>query len=326
MLGGLAAKWRWRKRREADGVDARGRISSTAVTSTWSGTSSPLLRHRAEDDPDEAVGEVHDRPRGGRASSTRTRSASSASSVRRSRARRTTSPQDRRASRPPARGERARRAAARRRRQRRLRPAVPASGHQVGLPPRVGAFDQRLRPVRPQARPGIGWLIFREPDDLPEDLVFMENYLGKTDATFTLNFSTGSAMVLAQYYNFCRFGREGYGEIIRAMGAETRTSSATRSRRPSASSRWGGRMPAARLLPPRRPRSRLRRVRRRLPVLRAARLDGLGLHLAGGCERGDRDEGAREGERGPRRREAADRRSRRGARDARQEGRHASER
>jgi glutamate decarboxylase len=65
--------------------------------------------------------------------------------------------------------------------------------------------------------PGIGWLIFREPDDLPEDLVFYENYLGKTDATFTLNFSTGSSMVLAQYYNFCRFGREGYGEIIRAM-------------------------------------------------------------------------------------------------------------
>lgn len=65
--------------------------------------------------------------------------------------------------------------------------------------------------------PGIGWLVFREPDDLPEDLVFYENYLGKTDATFTLNFSTGSSMVLAQYYNFCRFGRHGYGEIITAM-------------------------------------------------------------------------------------------------------------
>ncbi len=65
--------------------------------------------------------------------------------------------------------------------------------------------------------PGIGWLIFREPDDLPEDLVFYENYLGETDATFTLNFSTGSAMVLAQYYNFCRFGRRGYAEIIGAM-------------------------------------------------------------------------------------------------------------
>jgi glutamate decarboxylase len=65
--------------------------------------------------------------------------------------------------------------------------------------------------------PGIGWLIFRERSDLAEDLVFYENYLGKTDATFTLNFSTGSAMVLAQYYNFIRLGHEGYSLAIGAM-------------------------------------------------------------------------------------------------------------
>jgi glutamate decarboxylase len=65
--------------------------------------------------------------------------------------------------------------------------------------------------------PGIGWLLFREPGDLPDDLVFYENYLGETDATFTLNFSTGSSMVLAQYYNFCRFGRDGYARIMKAM-------------------------------------------------------------------------------------------------------------
>ena len=88
------------------------------------------------------------------------------------------------------------------------------------------SWDFRLESVRSinvsghkfgMVYPGIGWLIFREPDDLPEDLVFYENYLGETDATFTLNFSTGSAMVLAQYYNLCRFGREGYTEIMRAM-------------------------------------------------------------------------------------------------------------
>ncbi|MGI8727225.1 MAG: pyridoxal-dependent decarboxylase [Solirubrobacterales bacterium] len=67
--------------------------------------------------------------------------------------------------------------------------------------------------------PGIGWLVFREPTDLPEDLVFYENYLGETDATFTLNFSTGSSMVLAQYYNFCRFGHSGYQRIMEAMAA-----------------------------------------------------------------------------------------------------------
>ena len=47
--------------------------------------------------------------------------------------------------------------------------------------------------------------------------MFTENYLGKTDATFTLNFSTGAAMVLAQYYNLVRFGREGYTYIMGTM-------------------------------------------------------------------------------------------------------------
>jgi glutamate decarboxylase len=65
--------------------------------------------------------------------------------------------------------------------------------------------------------PGIGWLVFKESSDLPEDLVFYENYLGETDATFTLNFSTGASVMLAQYYNFCRFGKAGYAEIIGAM-------------------------------------------------------------------------------------------------------------
>ena len=52
--------------------------------------------------------------------------------------------------------------------------SINVSGHKYGL-----------------VYPGIGWLIFRELSDLNEDLVFYENYLGKTDATFTLNFSTG---------------------------------------------------------------------------------------------------------------------------------------
>jgi glutamate decarboxylase len=83
--------------------------------------------------------------------------------------------------------------------------SINASGHKFGL-----------------VYPGIGWLVFREKSDLPEDLVFYENYLGKTDATFTLNFSTGSAMVLAQYYNFVRFGHAGYRYIMETMMANTR--------------------------------------------------------------------------------------------------------
>ena len=70
--------------------------------------------------------------------------------------------------------------------------SINVSGHKFGL-----------------VYPGIGWLIFREKADLAEELVFYENYLGKRDATFTLNFSTGAAMVLAQYYNFVRLGHDG---------------------------------------------------------------------------------------------------------------------
>jgi glutamate decarboxylase len=83
--------------------------------------------------------------------------------------------------------------------------SINTSGHKFGL-----------------VYPGIGWLVFREKSDLAEDLVFYENYLGKTDATFTLNFSTGSAMVLAQYYNFVRFGRDGYRYIMETMQANSR--------------------------------------------------------------------------------------------------------
>jgi len=80
--------------------------------------------------------------------------------------------------------------------------SINASGHKFGL-----------------VYPGVGWLIFREKSDLAEDLVFYENYLGKTDATFTLNFSTGSSMVIAQYYNFVRFGKAGYQWAMQAMQA-----------------------------------------------------------------------------------------------------------
>jgi glutamate decarboxylase len=80
--------------------------------------------------------------------------------------------------------------------------SINASGHKFGL-----------------VYPGIGWLIFRDKESLPEDLVFYEDYLGKRDATFTLNFSTGSAMVLAQYFNFIRFGHAGFSFLMKMMKA-----------------------------------------------------------------------------------------------------------
>ena len=83
--------------------------------------------------------------------------------------------------------------------------SINVSGHKFGL-----------------VYPGVGWLIFREPSDLAEDLVFYENYLGKTDATFTLNFSTGASMVLAQYFNLIHLGHEGYRAVMQTMEANTK--------------------------------------------------------------------------------------------------------
>ena len=53
--------------------------------------------------------------------------------------------------------------------------------------------------------------------------MFYENYLGKRDATFTLNFSTGAAMVLAQDYNFVRLGHAGYRYVMEIMKYNART-------------------------------------------------------------------------------------------------------
>lgn len=44
--------------------------------------------------------------------------------------------------------------------------------------------------------------------------MFKVDYLGGWMPTYTLNFSHGSAGVLAQYYNFLRLGREGYRQIM----------------------------------------------------------------------------------------------------------------
>ena len=101
--------------------------------------------------------------------------------------------------------------------------SINVSGHKFGL-----------------VYPGIGWLIFREKADLAQDLVFEENYLGKTDSTFTLNFSTGSAMVLAQYYNLVRYGRAGYTYIMQNMQTERPRCS------PRSWRRWAGSSSSAR--------------------------------------------------------------------------------
>lgn len=75
--------------------------------------------------------------------------------------------------------------------------SINTSGHKFGL-----------------VYPGIGWAIWRDEDQLSEDLVFNINYLGGQMGTFTLNFSQPSSHVLAQYYNFIRLGKSGYKDIM----------------------------------------------------------------------------------------------------------------
>lgn len=63
--------------------------------------------------------------------------------------------------------------------------------------------------------PGVGWIVWRHPNDLPKELVFNVNYLGGEMPTFTLNFSKPGNGVIAQYYNFLRLGKSGYRRILR---------------------------------------------------------------------------------------------------------------
>ena len=62
--------------------------------------------------------------------------------------------------------------------------------------------------------PGVGWVFWRSPEYLPEELIFNVNYLGSNQATFTLNFSKGASHVIGQYYQLIRLGKHGYRSIM----------------------------------------------------------------------------------------------------------------
>jgi glutamate decarboxylase len=63
---------------------------------------------------------------------------------------------------------------------------------------------------------GIGWTVWRTKADLPEELIFYVNYLGGNMPTFALTFSRPSGQIAAQYYQFLRLGREGYKQVHEA--------------------------------------------------------------------------------------------------------------
>jgi glutamate decarboxylase len=77
--------------------------------------------------------------------------------------------------------------------------SINTSGHKYGL-----------------VYPGVGWVLWRDHDALPEELVFKVNYLGGEMPTFALNFSRPGAEVVAQYYTFLRLGFSGYETVQQA--------------------------------------------------------------------------------------------------------------
>ena len=78
--------------------------------------------------------------------------------------------------------------------------SINVSGHKYGL-----------------VYPGVGWVVWRDSTELPKELVFHVNYLGGDMPTFTLNFSRPGNQVIAQYYNFIRLGFAGYRRIMKSL-------------------------------------------------------------------------------------------------------------
>jgi glutamate decarboxylase len=74
--------------------------------------------------------------------------------------------------------------------------SISTSGHKFGLAPL-----------------GVGWVVWRDSADLPDDLIFHVSYLGGDMPVFQINFSRPAGQVVAQYYDFLRLGREGYRRV-----------------------------------------------------------------------------------------------------------------
>jgi len=77
--------------------------------------------------------------------------------------------------------------------------SINTSGHKYGL-----------------VYPGVGWVVWRDRADLPEDLIFYVNYLGGKMPTFAINFSRPGSQIVVQYFNFLRLGKDGYQRIQQA--------------------------------------------------------------------------------------------------------------
>ncbi|MGG5462694.1 glutamate decarboxylase [Clostridium sp. B9] len=74
--------------------------------------------------------------------------------------------------------------------------SINTSGHKYGL-----------------VYPGIGWIVWRDKEFLPKELVFEVSYLGGKMPTMAINFSRSASQIIGQYYNFLRYGFKGYKQI-----------------------------------------------------------------------------------------------------------------
>ena len=217
MLGGLAMKWRWRQRREADGLDASkpNMVLGSNVQVVWEKFCKywdvearyvPVEPGRYVITPEEAVARVDENTIGVVAILGTTYTGEY----------------------EPI---------------KEIHDAVVANNEATGLevPVHVDAasggfvapflqpdleWDFRLPNVRSinvsghkygLVYPGIGFVVWHGEEDLPEDLIFHVNYLGGDMPTFTLNFSRPGNQVVGQYYNFIRLGRSGYTRVMKAL-------------------------------------------------------------------------------------------------------------
>jgi glutamate decarboxylase len=71
--------------------------------------------------------------------------------------------------------------------------SINTSGHKFGL-----------------TTSGCGWIIWKDRQFLPQELLFELAYLGGSEETFTLNFSRPGFPIVLQYYNLIKLGFNGY--------------------------------------------------------------------------------------------------------------------
>lgn len=77
--------------------------------------------------------------------------------------------------------------------------SINTSGHKFGL-----------------AYVGVGFVVWRSKEFLPEELIFELHYLGSVEYSFSLNFSRPAHPIICQYHAFLNLGREGYTQVAKA--------------------------------------------------------------------------------------------------------------